>query len=175
MPRGKARREARAIRGRKSPGRQSAGGGKCERERVPLQALPRPKPRARRRRSAVPMKKARGVPWQSWCDLATARTKRKQARKIRGRSWHRSTTVSRDERGWTSKASRPEEPAGQLATTNHDVGEGAPKARRLVRDDPLGEGAGDGPRICERLTQRNHARDTMYERRRHTRDVERRS
>lgn len=104
------------------------------------------------------MTRDREVRGQAGRGPATARTMKRGERKIRGRSSHRSTTVSRDEEGWTRKASQSKEPGRLLATTNHDseqAAEAAPGVMRFVQNDSLRGIVEDAPSICERHAQRN--------------------
>src|SRR5580704_616810 len=104
MPMEKAQLETKAIREKKLPDLQSAEARKRGTGRVPLPALPRRAQQARRPRSAVPRKRVCKVAGQVFCDPARARTKKRRERKIRERNSDHSTTVSRDEKEWTSTA-----------------------------------------------------------------------
>ncbi len=164
MPRGKGQRETNAIRERKSLALQSAGVKKYETKTAPLRALLRREQRARRLRSEAPKTMDREVREQADRDPATARTRKRGERKIRGKSSDRSTTVCRDEKGQNRKASQSTKTGSLLATTTYDseqAAEAAPRAMRFVQDNSLREIVEDAPSICERHSQRNDVSDRI--------------
>src|SRR5580704_18281009 len=104
----------------------------------------------------------REAPGRSCHGPATAQTRKRQERRIRGKSSHRSTTVWQDEKEWASKASQSREPLQPLATTIHDseqAAEAAPEVMRFVQNNSLREIVEDAPSICERHSQCNHIGD----------------